>query len=594
MTFHSPLSKLTFLLPLLLLFGGILLVVSGETAASPQGGYLTAVQLTDHALTGEDAPVISMQLGTSRNAGHIIWQEQNLSNTNSDLYYRSVPNGTTQRISDIADSNGNVITFPLMKISTAGVPHVVWEEDTGTAESRDLYYWNPNDGTQRLTDRTATEGDVLFNSKQMWLEPSGAVHIVWQELDSSQTENSYFYWNSISETILQMPGFEAGIVKNGVLHVVWEATQTGPVQYWNTSSQTPVALPNSTAGGDIAVQQKGIFASDSGEITIFFGKNFVGDAPTDCLVKWTSTSQSSSTLVTGQRCFSLNNVLQDASGAFHAFGVDSTASPFAFLPFYWSSSLTNAIYFDASSAGTGLAIPSASLRLAENGKAHILWQDDHNFYYWNPTDQQIINLSEPLGSGSFISPPQFSFLDAAGELNLIWTEAGHPNYWNSDEQVTSNLLTRLNMSNISYQVLSSYSSSTPVYLFQGIPNVGNAGLFYWDIASDNLVPVWEGIINPSIVQYLETESGEVFIGWLENSTTLFHLYSASQGVSSMNTTSASENSIIFNIAKDDFNNLYVTWTETSDTAGKGTDYFAAWSTDFVEGTADVYLPLILR
>lgn len=581
----------------LFLFVVLTLGIYKQTTASPQGIALTTVQISDHTLTGEDVSTNSMQMMTSSNAAHIIWQEQNLAGTNSDLFYRTIPNGVTQRLSDIGDTNGNVIAFPTFRVSSTGVPHVIWEEDTGTAESRDLYYWNPNDGTQRLTDRTVTEGDVLFNSKHLWLEENGEAHVVWQELNASQTENIYFYWNSISGTIQQLPGYEASVIENGVLHIVWEASQTGPVQYWNSSSQMAVSLPNSTTTGDVAVQQRGIFAQDSGAITIFFGKNYVGEVTTDCLVEWNSTTQNSTVQVTGERCFSLNNVVQDGNGAFHAFGTDSDNTTFVFMPYYWNSNLANPIFFDTSGAGTGLGIPSASLRVAENGKAHILWQDDHNYYYWNPIDQQIINLSEPLGSGTFISFPQFSFLDSAGELNLIWVEAGHPNFWNASEKVTYNLLTKLNMSNISYQFLSSNSnpsSQNPVYLFQGTPTGGNLGLFYWDITADNLVPIWEGLIDPSIVQYLKSSNSEVFVGWIENATKLFHLYSSIEGISSLNTTTAVENGLIFSIALDNFNNLYATWTETSDTAGKGGDYFAAWPTDFVDASVSLYLPLVTK
>jgi len=141
--------QLAFLFTILFLFAGITLSISGETAALPHASFLTAVQITDHTLTGEDTSYTgwSLQVAIGTNSAHVIWREQGATNTGMDLFYHSLPNGTTQRLSDNTVSTNTTVMYPAIRLSTTDTPHVIWEEyTTNSVDFRDVYYWNPNDG----------------------------------------------------------------------------------------------------------------------------------------------------------------------------------------------------------------------------------------------------------------------------------------------------------------------------------------------------------------------------------------------------------------------------------------------------------------
>ncbi len=447
--------KLTFLFLTLLLFGGVTLISWGETAASPQGSYLTAVQITDHALTGEDTSYSrTLRVAMGPNNAHVFWREQNTANTGFDLFYRSLPGGTTQRLSNVvAANNADVFLYPTIQISAVNIPHVIWEEYTSSFDSRDVNYWNPVDGVVSLVSQTPTIGYNNFRPI-LWLDGDDA-HVVWQQLNATQTESVYMYWNSVSQTALELPGFEAGLVHNGVLHITWEGSFNGPVNYWNSKTQSVFTLPNSATSGDASVHQRGIFADTNGQITIFYGHSGYSDPATTCLASWNSSSQATSIHIAGTKCFSVAPVQKDNQGVYHSYAVDSDSG---FLPYYWNSNLTNAIFFDVSSAGTGFTIPGGDLYLAENGKAHIVWEDDDDLFYWNPVDQQVINLSEASGPNSHIASYfRFTSFDSSGNLTIIWQEQANsasptgPFYWQSEEKITTNILMKLGMSSINEQ-----------------------------------------------------------------------------------------------------------------------------------------------
>ena len=596
MIFRHPSNQLSFLL-LLLLFSGVILTVSGETAASPQEEFLTAVQITDHALTGEDTSYSggsSLHMVVGTNAAHIIWREQGTTNTGFDLFYRSLPNGTTQRLSDNSISNNTSVIFPSIRLSSTDTPHVIWEEyATNTVDFRDIYYWNPNDGLIPLVSQTPTQGFNTFHPV-LWLEGNEA-HIVWQQRNAAQTEDIYMYWNSISKTAIELPGFEDGVIHNGVLHITWEGTFNGPVNYWNSSDQTIIPLPNSTVSGDASANQRGIFVDDSGQISIFFGQSGYSDPATICLASWNSTSQTTTIHVTGNQCFTQAKVQKDSQGVYHTFAVDNTSG---FLPYYWNSNLSNAISFDVSGAGTGFGIPGGNLYLADNGKAHIVWKDDNDLFYWNPDDQQVINLSEASEPNTQIASYfMFPRFDSAGNLTLIWQEqvaSGAPMapfYWQSEEKITTNLETRLGMSNIDEQAF----SADFVYMFYGVPVVGDAGAFYWDVEQDSLTRVWTGGLTNTFFRYRNTPDNEIFTAWIEQGAYALTVNSTVKGTQILNQTAADDaDNLVYIMEIDDFGNLYVVWTEMSDSSGEGLDFFAAWSTDFVEGSARLYLPIVIR
>lgn len=599
MTVNPRFPKYRFLLPLLLLFGSILLTVSGKTAASPQGGYLTAVQITDHALTGEDISYIGGYLNAAigRNSAHVLWREQNTTNTGTDLFYRSLPNGTTQRLSDITNANNAGVFFPILNVSETDTPHVVWEEYNNTVDARDLNYWNPSDGAISLVDQTPTAGFATFRPVT-WLEGDD-FHVVWQQFNTAQTENIYMYWNSVSKTAVELPGFKAGLVHNGVLHITWEGSINGPVNYWNSNDQVTVSLPNSATVGDASVFQRGIFANTAGQITIFFGFNSLGDAATTCLASWNTNTQITAVHVTTSKCFSGYQVQQDSQGVYHTFGGENTSG---FLPYYWNSDLSNAIFFDVSGVGTGFGIPGGTLYVSNGGNAHILWEDDKDLYYWNPDDQQIVNLSAASGTNTNIaSYSKFRGFDAAGNLLVVWqeqTSSGSPMvpfYWQSAHQITTNLLTKLGLSSIEEQALANPKGPNPVFMYYGTPTVGDAGAFYWDIIADSVTPVWTGPNNNTFFQYADEPGDDVLTAWIDQADYSLVLTSAQNGNQVMNQTAADDTgNLVAIIGFDDFGNVYAIWTEMSDSSGEGVDFFAAWSTDFVEGSANLYLPFVTR
>ena len=227
-----------------------------------------------------------------------------------------------------------------------------------------------------------------------------------------------------------------------------------------------------------------------------------------------------------------------------------------------------------------------------------MWEDDNDLFYWNPDDQQIINLSEASDPNTQIASyflfPRF---DSAGNLTLIWQEqvasgsSMAPFYWQSVEKITTNLETKLGMSNIDEQAF----SGDFVYMFYGVPIVGDSGAFYWDVEDDSLTRVWTGGLTNTFFQYRTGPDDEIFTAWIEQATAALTVNSTAKGSQILNQTAADDiDNLVYLIATDEFGNLYAVWTEMSDSSGEGLDYFAAWSTDFVEGVADVYLPVVTR
>lgn len=602
MNFITKYRKLADLLTILLLFTGVTMISWGKTAALPQGSYLTAVQMTDHTLTGEDLQYLPFSLNAAMgtNGAHVLWREQNTANTGKDLFYRSLPNGTTQRLSNSSAGNNTIIFHQSITVSAADIPHVIWEEYTSSVDSRDINYWNPIDGIVSLVSQTPTQGYATF-WPLLWLEGDNA-HIVWQQRNAAQTDDVFVYWNSVSKTAVELPGFEAGLVHNGVLHITWEGSFNGPVNYWNSSDQMTVSLPNSTTVGDASVHQKGIFADPTGQIIIFFNQSWQGDPVTTCLASWNNVAQTTTVHVTGNNCFSLAPVQVDAHGVFHTFGIDSNSG---FWPFYWNSDLANAISFDTSSIGTGFGIGNGDLYLAENGRAHILWEDDNDLYHWNPDNLQIVNLSASSGANTTISSYlKYRSLDMAGNLHVFWQEQTAPGssmasfYWYSAEQITTNLLTKLGFDSIEFQSLTDTVSPAPVLRIYGVSIIEGAGAYYWNIAEDTITPVWYG---PDVgglgtyFSYTDKPGNGVLTSWIDPADYLFVVKSSENGIQIMNQTATDDTGNLVYITEfDDFGNIYTVWTEMSDSSGEGLDFFAAWSTDFVEGSANLYLPFVTK
>lgn len=493
------------------------------------GSPLTSELLSDHTLTSASAtfPYIGFGIETSDDVAHVYWQENGDGAEGSDLFYRQIPGGSTIRLSDLSQTEGDVYTFTedsrgsaiapdgtvhiiwleetntsekddlfywsaatgtlllsdrtetegfvyipnvLLELDKDGNPHVLWYEETATGEGRDIFYWNRTTGTHLLTDRNQTEGGfVNFSYVKILLSDNGTPHISWSEFGNDGTTPLYFYWNPSFTTPAIFPdlrSFATITVVEDTAHTAWQSGfLDGPIVYWNSSTKTEQIIPSS----DDNPTGLALEVDSANNIHILWSEAQTNN----CLSHWDSVSQLTEVIVTGENCRSSYGTYIDDSDVIHTIYTDDPTGNDDYYLHYWNSTLANPNLLKANTYYTSVD----NLLGTGNGVVHVTWRElpnssDDNLYHWDNVSQTVTNLSQLAGSNSRLGPRATPALNNAEELHLLWPEQVNGSsdyeyfYWNSEDKTIQNLFTKFGISSLPS---SSLDELTMAYTENGAP-----------------------------------------------------------------------------------------------------------------------------
>jgi len=581
--------------------------VATVVVADQQGALLPTVLVTDHSNSEGDVGFPDIHPET--NGASFYWLEDGGGDEARDLFFRAQPDAPTQLISDRALSQGNVNNLYIRSAYEAdGTPHFAWMEFVDDDEGYDLFYWNPTDGTMRLSDHTQTEGIFTSAPLILALDANDQAHILWRERNATDTDYDYFYWDSDSGTI-NMTALLSEVIDGGKMavtgttaHLSWQNFE-GDLVYWNTNSQTKIIVPRLNA--DALGSSKYIYPEDDGSATVYWSEPLtnVGFTTDNCLVSWNSNTQMTTELVTHPVCIGIDEIDRDANGRTHLIGGAGEDSKFQI--FYWNSDMAEEhVFFDN-------ALPSDDRHvfLTDDGVVHVTWyisdSINHDLYHWDSVGQTVTNLSSGFGPGTRISKVETKWaLSDDGDLHVLWTEAPDNSsttfelhHWRSDTGTIQNLSTVLDMSDF---YIGTYLGEVEVdsngalhFVWTGMPNSGAEGLFHWDSAQNQVTRLSTGIRSTATYGLVIDRLNVPHVGWhMDNG---FLHWDSVDGITDLTATTAVEDEtdgFAVVMASDALGQVYVLWEETSDTAGEDDDMFATW-TDFGFDYF-IYLPSVYK
>ncbi|MCB8981344.1 MAG: hypothetical protein H6657_28395 [Ardenticatenaceae bacterium] len=637
-----------------------LILVSGfGQATAGTSNPLTVELLSSHSQTSADTSFNNYGYGlvAGVNSAHVYWQESGNGAEGADLFYRQLPGGNTVRLSDPALSEGDVdIVWFDTAVGQDNTFHIAWLETGSATEAYDLFYWSAATGTLLLTDRTQTEGYVepAFGTLTLLLDANDKAHIIWFEetntaegsdlfywslttetvllTDHSQTEGSgvgsgpnklvlddngtahvtwgeygtdgvtakYFYWNPSLSSPVNLPSIRSFIVADNVAHIIWQSATEGPIVYWNSTTQTAQPIPSSadTPGG--IINTGGLMEDSTGVVHIFWVKGIAGV----CLAHWDTAGQTTEDLVTGTQCYPFWNVFLDSSDNFHTIVVDQPTSALRFR--YWNEKLTTPVTIPI-----GSSISQGKLMGIEGtNEVHVTWIEtvgsDDNYYHWDNISQNATNLSTLAGADTHISSSGIQVLPSSNsELYMLWSEGingtgtFHNLYWNSLTNTTTDLFTDLGISSINSgfdpMIVNFLPNGEPYTVWPGTPTSGPEGLYLWDSSQDTVHLAGESVPCSALGKYFSSgadSAGNIYVAWQDEGTKTNYLWSQASGQINLSQTTATETACDPPlVVMSDNSRLFAMWIEESDVADEGLDVYGGWSE--LPGF-DIYLPMITR
>lgn len=572
---------------------------------------LTVELLSTHSQTSADTTLNAYGYGleVSSHAAHLYWQESGNGTEGTDLFYRQLPGGSTVRLSDPAKSEGDVALGPFdtavapdgtfhiiwledtgtaeggdlfywsaatgtlllsdhsqsegyvqpafntisLTLDVNGNPHTFWHEVTGTTEGEDLFYWTPLTGTRLLTDRSQTEGnDVDFGPNFLQTDDNGNAHITWAEFGNDGFTETYFYWNSSLSLPVNLPNIRSFAVAANTAHIIWQSATEGPIVYWNSVTQSAQTIPSSadTPGG--IINTSGLIKDSTGALHLFWVKGISGV----CLAHWDTVGQTTEDIVAGDECYPFWNVFLDSSDNFHTIVVDQTISGHRYR--YWNSTLTTPIPIPI-----GISINRGKLTgIAGTDEVHVTWTEtsgiDENYYHWDNLSKNVTNLSQLAGTDTQISTVGIQVLPSSnGELHMLWSEAingtgtFHNLYWNSSTSATVDLFTELGIdtidSNFGTMKINFLADGLPYTVWPGTPTSGPTGFYVWDSSTDIVHLAGESSPCSSIGRYYRSgadQLGNIYLAWQDEGTKTNFLWNQTSGQIDLSQTNTAETSCL--------------------------------------------------
>lgn len=618
------------------------------------GTGLNTQLLSDHSLTEADTVfnIYGYDVVTSGDVAHVYWQESGNGTEGIDLFYHQIPGGNTIRLSDPALSDGDVShvwhdsavapngTFHMIWIeetNTAegsdlfywslatgtlllsnhsetegdvqpvygvlslvldknGNPHLFWYEETGTTEGEDLFYWNSKGGTILITNHSLTQGNVNhYGSTDLQTDDSGIAHIIWSEISNNGVTLTYFYWNPSLGIPINFPdAIDSLIVFGEIAHIFGTKSNLGPITYWNSSTQNTQIIPSSSDPVRFIFYKVAVDSKNT--IHLIWGEEDV------CLSHWDSSSGMTEELFTGVDCNPLWGFYIDNLDILHTTVVDHPGGANRFR--YWNSSMTNPVEVpndDSPYTGELIGIEDTNI-------VHLIWTENSgandDYYHWDNINQVSMNISQSAGFDTPISPVGRQVEQSSdSELYMLWSELNNGTgtfqnfYWNSKINSTQNLFTELGINSISSNeiTMAFLHTGTPYFTWYGIPNTGTEGFYLWDSAQDEIHLMGES--EPCTVSdksYSEDRDilGRIYVAWQGIQTNTNYWWSQATGQIDLSLTSADEPTCTPPVtAVSDNGTVFVVWIEESDVASEGLDIFGGWMESTVRNN---HLPFIAR
>lgn len=376
---------------------------------------------------------------------------------------------TANQISDHSMTEGNTgngYSGPGSLRTSGGKTHAVWIEETGSSEGSDLFYRNlsTNSSTINLSDPDQSEG-TAHNHYKHGVADDGLAHVLWFE-ESSINENNLFYWHSTLGTIQ--------------------------------------LTSRAQASGELSVSDAQMMIDSSGKAQIVW-RDFSQSAGNSFLYYWHDSTTTQ--LVTDSESGRLElGIYQEIAHVLWQKGETL---------YHWNS---DTAVTDTLPTPVSADIQSAHLSVDNNGKAHVIWDEDASdscFYYWDSVTKRSKSILSGVNCGfmqvkvdvsglpytsnySYNAPNYLTYfwnptMTAATELasesandTLLVSDGGKAHlyykttnkvwYWNSDMAAFQDLSALAGTSSAGIEVLETeFNSQGNLHLVWW-----QDGLFYWD------------------------------------------------------------------------------------------------------------------
>ncbi|MBK8902705.1 MAG: hypothetical protein IPM53_16065 [Anaerolineaceae bacterium] len=413
--------------------------------------------LSDHSLTEGDSGVWDAQLSSDGNVA-VIWAE-NTPSGNSDLFFWRNSSQQPLNLSSTASTTGNTSTYLYqLLLDSNGKAHVLWaEEPTMTPFDQDLLYWSEVTGlTQNLS-------------------PVGVGGGIVSELTAK--------------------------IVNNIVYVSW-SEYVGPAQtfnpfYWNSSAQTRVNLSNLTDSFSVPTQIQ-MAVTTTNEAHVFWLENVSASAPNICPFYWNSTTGVTESLIENANdCQTRFIEVKQHQDQIYAVWDDELA----IIPnngvYYWQVGSPSKITVSETIQESDFGFNTPSFLDPTTGKVHLTWItqtfiEGHDVFYWNSVDQTVQNISDHGLTSDNRAEEMIKLVDSTGILHIFWLETADNTtefedlfYWNSSDQNTIQLSDPTLVTSDARHPVAVMDSNNEVYVIWRELKAGSndLGLFYWDSIS---------------------------------------------------------------------------------------------------------------
>lgn len=337
---------------------------------------------------------------------------------------------------------------PAVAVDTWGNIHVVWEDDTATPDSHEIYYKKSADGGKSwTTNKRLTWTAGKSTQPALAVDPFGALHVVWQD-DTPGNGDIYYKtspdnganWSAggrIAWTtgISQAPAI--AVDSWGNLHVLWYDYTPGNYEIYSMTS--------TNGGASWSKNQRVTWTSGwSGHpaIAVDTAANlhlvWADETPGSSEIYYKNSLDGGGSWSAGQRLTWNAGISQapviavDSSGVLHVAWWDNTPGN---AEIYYKKSTTGGVYWTSNSRLTWSPADSQGPAIAidSSGNLHLVWWDsapgNAEIYYKQSTDEGVswtTNTRLTWTSGNSYGPA--IAVDYLGNLHVVWSDDTPGNY----------------------------------------------------------------------------------------------------------------------------------------------------------------------
>jgi len=550
-----------------------------------------ATEVVSTESTGESFTP-SLAVDTSGNV-HIAWEDYTDytgSGTDLDIFYKYWDAATESwNISEVVSTESTSYSDnPSLAVDAFGQAHIAWEDYTdyeGSGTDRDIFYkrWNASTSSWEITEVVSTESTSYSDNPSLAVDSSWNVHIAWEDYTDyagSGTDWDIFYkcWNNTF----------AG----------WNATEVVSTESTGDSSLPSLAVDTS-GNVHITWQDDTDYAGSGNDQDVFYK---YWNATTTV---WNVT-EVVSTESTGMS--SAPSLAMDVLGYAHIAWRDLTdyagsGTDWDVFYKYWNttSSAWNATEVVSTESTDDTYGPSLAVDVL--GYVHIAW-DDYTDYAGSGTDLDIFYKlfagPPPTPTLSPISPKT----TYSATISLDWNDVpGASVYY--IYRSTADILSVEGLTPIGNTVTSSYIDTLPTegtfyYVIVAANFVGNSTLSncenvgYILSGKGNTIEVvsTESTGASSQASLIADADGNIHIAWQDATDyagsgtdwDIFYKYwnatSSTWNATEVVSTESIGVSAAVSLAVDADGNVHITWQDTTDYAGSGTDcdiFYKRWN-----------------